>query len=72
MSEKVTIYVALLNEGTDCWVPVEASQQDDGSFVIYGDIPEDDEWQFAPGSRVLCEPRKFSQGEAGLVAVKNA
>jgi hypothetical protein len=71
MTDKVTVYIALLDEGTDCWVPVNASPQSDGSFVIHGDMPDDDRWQFAPGSQVLCELRTFSQGEVGLVAVKH-
>jgi hypothetical protein len=70
MTDKVTVYIALLDEGTNCWVPVYASPQGDGSFVIHGDMPDDERWQFRPGSRVLCEPRTFSQGEVGLVAVK--
>jgi len=70
MRESTRIYVTLVNEGTDCWRPVDTSLQNDGSFLISGPVPESEEWAFAPGSRVLCEQRKFAEGEVGLVAAR--
>jgi hypothetical protein len=64
-----TIYVQLLDEGTDVWRPVEATRLADNVFTILGVIPDDEVWAFPPGSRVLCEPRS-AQGEADqLVAM---
>jgi hypothetical protein len=65
-----TIYVALLDEGTDVWRPVEARKQNDGSYLIVStnDAPDDERWQFPTGSVVRCETRKLSGGEH-LVAV---
>ncbi|MCW5768995.1 MAG: hypothetical protein KIT19_09945 [Phycisphaeraceae bacterium] len=65
-----TIFVALVNEGADCWRPIEASLQNDGSYLISGTVPESEEWEFAPGVRVVCEQRMFDGGELGLVAVR--
>jgi hypothetical protein len=63
-----TIYVALLDEGTDVWRPVEA--QPEGAFYrIVDSVPEDEKWAFHPGSLVRCEPRQFAEG-SGLVAVE--
>lgn len=70
MEKSCTIYVALLNEGTDCWRPVEASLQGDGLYLLSGSIPELEEWEFSPGATVRCEEKKFADGEVGLVAVK--
>jgi hypothetical protein len=66
----VTIYVALLDEGTDVWRPVQAQRQGDGSYLIVSsnDAPDDEKWQFPTGSTVRCELRKLSGGDR-LVAV---
>jgi hypothetical protein len=65
-----TIYVALLDEGTDVWRPVQAKRQQDGSYVIVSqnDDPSDEKWQFPYGSVVWCEPRELSGG-VRLVAI---
>jgi len=46
----------LLNEGTDCWRPVNAKEGDGGVFEILGIMPAGEEWQFAPGKLVRCRP----------------
>jgi hypothetical protein len=54
-----TIYVALLDEGTDVWAPVKA---DHGHADIYRIItqPEGDSVpQFGPGARVRCRHQRF-------------
>ena len=66
-----TIYVALLDEGTDVWRPVLAARRADDLFEIIStnDDPEDEKWQFPPGSLVKCEHRTLSGGRR-LVAVE--
>jgi hypothetical protein len=64
-----TIYVALLNEGTDCWRPVKAERVSEGLFHIADSRPEDEEWAFQPGQTVRCCERAFQNGK-GLVAVE--
>jgi hypothetical protein len=66
-----TIYVALLGEGTEVWRPVNAALRAGGLFEIISrnDDPEDELWQFPPGSLVRCERRQLSEGPR-LVAVE--
>jgi len=66
-----TIYVALLDEGTDAWRPVQALRRGEGAFLIVSknDDPETESWEFSSGSLVRCEMRQLSGGER-LVAVE--
>ncbi len=68
-----TIYVSLLDEGTDVWRPVEAEELRDGLFRIVSENSnsEDERWEFSPGSIVRCEQQQFSDGPV-LVAVARA
>ena len=65
------IYIYLLNEGTDCWRPVDAERVNSDSFKIISvnPDPEDEDWQFQTGSIVRCEERELSVGRV-LVAVE--
>ena len=65
-----TIYISLLDEGTSTWRPVEALKLGEGIFVISTDTeePEDEEWEFKPGTKVKCKKHTFSGGEMGLIA----
>jgi hypothetical protein len=61
-----TIYVRLLDEGTDVFRPSSA-------IALGGDVyellrpesydPEDECWEFEPGSRVHALPRQGTDGE---------
>jgi hypothetical protein len=48
------IFVRLLNEGTDCWRPVSATERGDGVLEILGVIPAGEECQYGPGMQVRC------------------
>jgi hypothetical protein len=63
-----TVYVELVDEGVNVWRPVEAVEDGDG-FVLPMSAPDGERWRFPPGSRVRCELRELSDGEA-LVAVR--
>jgi hypothetical protein len=63
-----TIYIELLDEGVDVWRPVEAEAETEDIFRLPPTAPEGELWRFAPGSRVRCEWRDLSDGDA-LVAV---
>jgi hypothetical protein len=65
---RITIHIPLLNEGTTVWGPAEAEQLGDGTFRILGAIPDDEEWAFVPGDRVVAVPHVFSDGANGLIA----
>jgi hypothetical protein len=63
---KVTIYVRLLDEGTDVSRPTEALDLGDGLLKL---LPtpdydsKDETWEFLPGSVVRCEKRYGNSGE---------
>lgn len=63
-SRTETIYVALRDEGTDVWRPVEAEPcgADQFRIVSANPDPEDEQWEFPSGAVVRCERRKLSGG----------
>jgi hypothetical protein len=65
----ITIYMPLLDEGTDCWRPVGATLLGAQFYRVEGEVPLDEIWAFPPGSIVVCEKRKFQTGESGLTAI---
>ncbi len=70
--EEKIIYTRLLGEGTDVYRPVPSLIIKDNVHKITGyDIfdPDDEEWEFPPGTIVLVENREIG-GEELLVAVK--
>jgi hypothetical protein len=68
----VTILVALLDEGTDVWYPVEAKLLDAETYIITGINPNPDDvhWRFGTGTKVRCEVRTMADGKRELVAVE--
>ncbi len=73
MTETYKIYVNLLDEGTNCWRPVNAERVQDNCFKItsVNPDPEDENWQFTTGTVVRCEEKELSGGKA-LVAIEEA
>ena len=67
MNRTVTIFVYLLDEGTDCWRPVEAEDLNNGTFRIISENSEDENWQFEPGDIVSCMTKRFQNGQVSLV-----
>ena len=69
---KQVIYVALLNEGTKCWRPVEAEHQMDNVYLMTGCNlhPDDEKWKFETGKKVRCRLHIFSSGETKVTAWK--
>lgn len=55
----VTVYMPLLDEGTDVWAPVHAEQVGD-RFRVLGPMPTWEQWAFPPGAVVLTEAGKDS------------
>jgi hypothetical protein len=62
-----TIYMPLVQQGTECWRPVRAVPSGDDVFEVIDGIPENESWAFAPFSRVLCRDKVFTDGQTGLV-----
>jgi hypothetical protein len=69
-----TIYVALLDEGTDVWRPAPAWKINPSTYIVLRPDdydPDDEKWEFPPGSTVVVEPRKFQDANV-LAAVRSA
>ena len=70
------IYIYLLNEGTDCWKPAYGEKIGVNLYKILSTDnynPDDEEWQFPPGSLVRCEKKKlFDKNKEDLIAVELA
>ena len=66
-----TIYMPLLNEGTDVWRPVEAMKIGNLGYMVTENAPPDEEWAFQPGLILQCEERRLD-GATELVAVAKA
>jgi hypothetical protein len=66
-----TIYMPLLEEGTDIWRPVEAMKIGELGYMVTEKAPPDEVWAFQPGHILRCEERKFDEG-THLVAVAKA
>jgi len=66
-----TIYIRLIDEGTEVFRPTEAEELANGLFKLLPSPdydPDDEQWEFGPGSIVRGVIRKL-EGEAVLVAV---
>ena len=68
-----TVYVYLLDEGTDVWRPVAAERVAGDVFRLdpAAHVPDGESWQFLPGQCVDVSPRRLSFGDA-LMAVRLA
>lgn len=66
------IFVALLDEGVGIYRPVPAWKIDESIFIVLRPDwydPEDEHWEFLPGSTVVCERKTISNGDI-LAAVR--
>jgi hypothetical protein len=73
MTNVVQIYVALLDEGTDVWRPVQAEHLSSNVYRILSQSYDRqiESWQFEPGDVVLCEMIESSEGRI-LAATRKA
>ena len=74
MKEPIRIYVALLDEGTGVWRPVEAIHVRDDLYQITSQNlnPKNERWQFSSGDVVRCQSSVFGDGSKGTVAYEVA
>jgi len=68
-----TVYVYLLDEGTDVWRPVNAERVNESQYRLDPNVlmPDGESWEFPPGLLVECDRKRLSDGEQ-LVAVRRA
>lgn len=72
MQNEVNIYVELLDEGVETWVPARAKTLGNGLFEVLEPAdydPEDQAWEFTPGSKVRLKEKTFYTGVKGMVAI---
>ena len=72
--DRTTVYVKLLDEGVDVWRPVPAEDLGQRRYRILPTDnydPDDETWEFLPGTAAVCEPRQLSDG-IYLVAIRTA
>lgn len=69
-----TIYVPMLNEGTDVWKPVMAQPISSAAYRIVSEPidSDDEEWAYRAGQEVAVEEHVFQDGNRGLVAIGKA
>ncbi len=68
---ETTIFIKLLNEGTSVYRPVPARKLSDDVYLIMGENifdPEDETWEFGPGTRVIVKKEQLSD-DFVLIAV---
>ncbi|MBS7702681.1 hypothetical protein [Chelatococcus asaccharovorans] len=64
----VTIYMPLLEEGTEVWRPVPAEHLGRDMYRIAGPRPVNENWKFEVGAVITARQREFRDGSRGLVA----
>ncbi len=73
MERNVEIYVTLFDEGTPTIRGTEAEVLGNGLYKLLPTDnydPEDETWEFLPGSVVKCESVKTEDGDEVLLAVE--
>ncbi|MFC5344948.1 hypothetical protein ACETK8_02960 [Brevundimonas staleyi] len=72
-AERATVFVRLLDEGTDVWRPVDARRLGEATYQIADQtVPEDETWSFQPGDIVVAERRQDDAEDQPLIAVAQA
>ena len=70
----ITVYVRLLDEGTDVFRPTKAERINEGMYRLLPTADydaEDEHWEFLPGEVVTCQATNL-QGARRLVVVGRA
>jgi hypothetical protein len=70
LEEQLTVFVELLDEGTQCWRPAVAERLSEDTYRIIGNVPDGESWRFQPGEVVRCKQQEFSDG-TGLTAFES-
>jgi hypothetical protein len=72
-TDETTVFVRLVDEGTDVWRPVRANRIGANTCRIAEQVvPEDEIWIFQPGDVVVVEGRQAEDDSAQLIAVARA
>ena len=66
----VTVFVALIGEGTEVWRPTSARHLGSNDYRLEGNPQDGEVWQFQPDTIVECISHTFADGSTGLVATR--
>ncbi|HVF85198.1 MAG TPA: hypothetical protein VM821_04395 [Abditibacteriaceae bacterium] len=66
------VYISLLDEGVECWRPVEAIWQFGNVYKVVGTKPDDESRQFVENDCVLCKRHTFQNNETAFIAYAKA
>jgi hypothetical protein len=72
MVTREKIYIRLLDEGVDSWLPTTGEKISDNTYKVFptDDYDADDEvWEFIPGSIVNCELQEKDSGKGEKIKV---
>jgi hypothetical protein len=69
--KEVSIYINLLGEGMNVLRAVRAEHLGRDYYIITEEMPEGENWEYAPGQVVRCRKKNLSSGK-GLVAYEEA
>ena len=69
--KEVSIYVNMLGEGMNVLRAVPAEHLGRDFYMIVGEMPADESWEYVPGQVVRCKKKSLSNGK-GLVAFEEA
>ncbi len=75
MEKIIRVFVNLLEEGTPTIRPTQAIDHGNGECTLMPTPdydPEDEIWEFAPGTKVIFEPAETDEDEKILLATKKA
>lgn len=70
--KKTIVYIPLLNEGTPTFRPTNGIEMGDDYYKVLPTKnynPEDEEWEFPPGTVVKCQ-KEIREGQEVLIAKK--
>jgi hypothetical protein len=71
------VYVALLKgarnveNGTNSWYPIAATQITGNTFKLLGPFPEEGPWEFSVGALVRCNVVRLPTGEKRFIAFES-
>jgi len=63
MNIESIIFIQILDEGTVCYRAVPATKLSENRYLVHGQElhdPEDEEWQFLPGTIVRTEEKELT------------
>jgi hypothetical protein len=63
-----TIYMYLPDEAVDVWGPVQAEKLGPDLYRILGPVPEEEVWQFPPGSIVRVQMKRLENDDYPVAA----